>query len=1260
MLLRLLKSKSLKNFYVPLLYLSFVSTICAQNNGVKNIATPNAAAFEKYSLHSVNSYNGKTDINIPIYNIQAGNINFPLNLNYAIGGIQVNTIASDVGLGWSLNEPVITRNIIEEMDLTENYSGMNGINSIDPPSNCGCTNDYSFDSPPPFNISGYNSDSNFHHNDLSAGGDLYPDLFNVYLPSSSAQFFFEDKNTVYDLSNQSLKINWETDWKKYSSVAKINGCNHDYSKFVITTKNGISYYFDVRDVIQNLSLRDQSSQGFYLYDTFYNTPALVVAWHLSKIVDNITGKQIDLIYEQYNPDNDNRLSIHPVAGPIINNSEYLNQYSAEWADDSYFWPGGYETFNLTRNLVLNRIKTINFPNGSITFSYDKNREDFKLGKAVTAINVNDYKGNAIKTYNLDYSYFYSDNQDNGLTNNTEFSKRLKLNSVTESGKPPYHFLYFEDNNLPQIGSLFRDIFGYSNQKDKLLSTFNFYLPQGSTPIYSKLYYYPNQYEYSILPFDIGGKAHFDLGGTLDRTSNDLSKTWSLRKIIYPTGGSSEFDLESNDFSLWNTTIKGGGVRIRSQILKENESAAPRTIYYNYIDDKGLSTGYLFNAPYCGSPSTIINYNNTLTDKNGIPIDLSKIRKYFTIDVAPAINYDITNKFFLGYSKVTETENNIKKIIEFYNNEYSNIPTRGVIPITSNNINNDYTKNSDFIIKNSGYGNEKYIDRSFLRGHPKNIYYYDDQNKLLKQEYYSYQEVKNPNLPIITHQSYLWMIIPTLQYCECGGANDYRYLPTGAIISGVKKDYYSRNNLLASKTTTNYLPSGNKKEQTSYYYDNSNSNLREQKQSIYGTQTSASFYQYPTDLINNNQYPYMQDLVNKNMTGTPIVISHYVGNDADVQNQNISTLVSTKVSNFASYNTSLSPAASMILPKNTIGYIGNTGIPNQEVSYDIYDNKGNLIQYTSKNSVPVTILWGYQQSLPIVKIEGATYAQVMQTLGLNVNDPNAYLSSDIVNKSNIDTDVNSENILRQSLNTFRITTGLKNYLVTTYTFDPMIGVTSITPSNGITEFYNYDIEHRLQSVVDVNGNILKENKYNYKQSQIFFNSEKKQIFYKNNCPSGCTPSPYTYHVGAHKYISTVSQQDADQQAQNEINSKGQNAANDYTACNNVRCPISILDDIDMNTSTAVGYLDSASSVQCTLSFYSDNASRLMSKLISGAIIGNISNVGRPSQNRTISSVNIGYNVLADFIIYTNGDIYMKITRLGIDSNKNYSVNFTYPK
>lgn len=53
------------------------------------------------------------------------------------------------------------------------------------------------------------------------------------------------------------------------------------------------------------------------------------------------------------------------------------------------------------------------------------------------------------------------------------------------------------------------------------------------------------------------------------------------------------------------------------------------------------------------------------------------------------------------------------------------------------------------------------------------------------------------------------------------------------------------------------------------------------------------------------------------------------------------------------------------------------------------------------------------------------------------------------------------------------------LMTSYTYDPLIGVTSITDPRGRTVYYHYDAFNRLEQVKDHEGNILNKNEYNYK-------------------------------------------------------------------------------------------------------------------------------------------------------------------------------------
>lgn len=54
----------------------------------------------------------------------------------------------------------------------------------------------------------------------------------------------------------------------------------------------------------------------------------------------------------------------------------------------------------------------------------------------------------------------------------------------------------------------------------------------------------------------------------------------------------------------------------------------------------------------------------------------------------------------------------------------------------------------------------------------------------------------------------------------------------------------------------------------------------------------------------------------------------------------------------------------------------------------------------------------------------------------------------------------------------------NAQMTTYTYDPLIGITSVTDSNQVTVYYEYDDFDRLYLIKDNKGNVVKRVEYNY--------------------------------------------------------------------------------------------------------------------------------------------------------------------------------------
>ncbi|SMC41543.1 YD repeat-containing protein [Chryseobacterium sp. YR221] len=252
-------------------------------------------------------------------------------------------------------------------------------------------------------------------------------------------------------------------------------------------------------------------------------------------------------------------------------------------------------------------------------------------------------------------------------------------------------------------------------------------------------------------------------------------------------------------------------------------------------------------------------------------------------------------------------------------------------------------------------------------------------------------------------------------------------------------------------TTNYLTNSSNgiDEITNYTYD---TNYKHTNPTIINVNSSdftmETSYQYAPEQANT-------DMIAANMLGIPLQT------EAKENGKIISKTKTVYAKNALTGN--------LILPVTTQKFDkDNSASPKNTVEFNQYDAQGNMLQYTTKGSVPTAVIWGYNNVLPIAKIEGATYQEAVSFAG------------EMILKSNEDIDADKEKALMTAMDAYRNQNAFKNYNITTYTYDPLIGITSVTPPTGLREFYKYDAAGRLQSVVDVNNNIIKELKYNYKQ------------------------------------------------------------------------------------------------------------------------------------------------------------------------------------
>ena len=130
--------------------------------------------------------------------------------------------------------------------------------------------------------------------------------------------------------------------------------------------------------------------------------------------------------------------------------------------------------------------------------------------------------------------------------------------------------------------------------------------------------------------------------------------------------------------------------------------------------------------------------------------------------------------------------------------------------------------------------------------------------------------------------------------------------------------------------------------------------------------------------------------------------------------------------------------------------------------NVYDAFGHVLEVQQESGMKISYIYGYNNTQPVAKLENIAYANIPTNL-----------ITAIQNASN-GTD---EIALNTALNNLR--TALPNAMITTLTYKPLIGVSTVTDPKGDKQTYHYDSFNRLEFVKDKNVNILSENKYHYK-------------------------------------------------------------------------------------------------------------------------------------------------------------------------------------
>ncbi|SES29635.1 RHS repeat domain-containing protein [Pedobacter rhizosphaerae] len=1027
-------------------------------------SSPNAASLGAYGESQVSLYTGQADVTVPLYTIQVKGLSVPISLSYKPSGVKVESVASWVGLEWSLNAGgVITRQLVGMPDESANgYSSNHARQEIAAFMAGGQSEAVSLD----------------YLNRLSTGAvDAEPDVFFFNYPGGVGKFFFGYDGSIQEAPVKKNKIVWVT----------VNG----RTGWKIIDISGNEYYFLDREETAYTSATKAGAQTS-IGTTPKSNQTFDSSWYLSQIVVKNTSESIYFDYEGFSY----------TQRSIGSRSKYIA------FDQGCDVPSSGESYTLTTVGAL-RIKKIRFPGGYVDFVKGASREDLPGDQVLDQVVVKNLNDEVIKSYNLSYHYTTVSSP-----YGAEYGKRLFLDKVAVSNGVLGNYTFtYNPILLPHRLSYNQDHWGYFNNSD------------------NNDFFTPTDYFYNS-----SANTYVGVPGANKYIDTVYSQAGVLQKIAYPTGGSTNFVYENNtayslpaDFDLKWTD---------KQFFLNGDPSGIETYYEKTfdIDQTFLETGGVFaklsgnfgctsSSPGSGTSFSCPDVRLFYPDGSSIQINQQSYGKTFFLKKG---RYRIT----ADYTFIADPEikiQNFSFLLTWPESFKAN-------PLTAHNVKVGglRIKQIDNYEPNS---NHTYTKRyTYTKFNAPN----ESSGTIVSVPYYKYNVVNyaqgaSCDWLCITATSNTGL--GTTNGSPVGYAEISEYIDQNGILG--KKEYVYISPATVSDQTINKLPfppadnrdffRGTLKNEKTYRLKDNEYNLLKEVNNKYGMYNppgstygfglkAAIYHMYPSN--NQSLGDFKWDVYNVvtgwshlDSTETKTYSDGTVLTEKASYEQNVFNLLNSKTEqinssglvnieivkypvdytdgsygadqlrNQLSNDVVLEKSAyvnNQLISKEINSYVNFGGLVKQSkmsrlsttnqvmedrINFINYDSYGNLLSLRNTEGPKTNYIWSYHNQYPIAEIINAEYATIETVLGGSID------SIALTNPADAEVKALVDQLRNSPL--------LKNAQITSYTYKPMVGMTSMTDAKGMTTTYEYDAFQRLKNIKDQNGNILKHTDYNYK-------------------------------------------------------------------------------------------------------------------------------------------------------------------------------------
>lgn len=980
--------------------------------------SPEAAELGKYGNVPVSLFTGTPNISIPLMELKGSILSLPISLSYNSSGFKPEDIASWVGIGWVLNSGgVITRSAIGEPDGDDNY----------------------YISPSPLSPVPTHEEQKqiYFRNIRDKVIETQPDVYYFNFMGHSGKFHIQPDGQIFKKEKDLLKIiRW---WN-----------NSGERTFIITDEQGIRYEFMETEETNIQPTDDQVGAPPMIPRNFHS------AWYLSKVISPYGNEELNFEYYAHGP------------SVTVNNEDVKNRSVTLTRTDDLSGSTAWQSAPVLPNpnifvppvvtIKKKFLKKITVTKDGATLGYldfestNNEREDAgalgdRLLKNIKLFRTEGVANTLVRQFNFEHEYFGA----HQLTTPTANYKRLKLKKVQEistdllsaPSKPPYEFFYNgETADMPKRFTSGLDHWGFYNGASNISSIDG---KPTLIPTVSVSY-----------PYMMGNWGE---GAVRDPFPIATSLTM-IEKIKYPTGGHTEFFFEGHDVFVHGNSnpLPIGGLRIQKMIDRSSTSNTAVVKTFEYKKTDGSSSGKSGVYPRYDNFSIFSKITDCPSGTDFIS---------YTVSISPTSLFGLGSiqGSHIGYEKVTE-----------YQTSTDNPSQSLGRTIYTYNIN--------------GFPE---IDDDLGNGDLKKQEIYDAANQLLQvTENHYYTEnvsyITNRILLPIQDQSgktalYINLSNPTdAEYHDPNsclspplGPPDGDYTPTTTSVitqyQFYNRDINQQRKTLSWQKQTIYDPLTNSFLTTTrnFTYGNSAHNyptLTEETNSTGEKVFTAT--KYGLDYTTNCS-PQMGSMVNHfsemyshNMMGLPIEKLQYRQDDNGTNRRYISGQLTDHKLGLPHkiYFLQTQPVITSQAFADPSCLL-NASYPNYRLAATmLYDGLYNLQQESRTNDVPTTYFWGYNSRYPVAKVVGKTHTEAL-TSGIQ--------------QSILDNSATTDVAMRTELNKLRALSGA---LVTTYTYKPMVGVTSETDARGRITYYEYDGLNRLVVVRDHENKILKKLCYNY--------------------------------------------------------------------------------------------------------------------------------------------------------------------------------------